>query len=285
MPSDRAPAGAGRRSPTDRALTGEAEAVSCAEGARGAGGTGGGGRASSSAVRKDRQAGYPGGARAAVEDSPSNSRNGVVRFGKGAYGLPRSTTFRCVDYPTRPRGAVPCANSSSMTGDVPSCPASSRASCCPWRISARPRSSPATPAALSSDHSVVTTGRPGHRRGGLFLARECARSGCISRAAFLFSPPSARFCRAPAVKALPSWSSGHDAALRKRRRGFDSLRGHLDASRPVCSTLRSTSARSSADRAPASGAGRRGFESSRAHLAAPPGRRHDRQDDPRRSAS
>lgn len=66
-------------------------------------------------------------------------------------------------------------------------------------------------------------------------------------------------------KALPSWSNGHDAALRKRRRGFDSLRGHLDASRPVCSTLRSTSARSSADRAPASGAGRRGFESSRAH--------------------
>ena len=53
----------------------------------------------------------------------------------------------------------------------------------------------------------------------------------------------------PAVKALPSWSNGHDAALRKRRRGFDSLRGHLDASRPVCSTLRSTSARSSADRA------------------------------------
>lgn len=169
MPGGRALSGVGRRSPTDRALTGEAEAVSCAEGARGAGGgTGGAGRASSSAVRKGRQAGYPGGARVTVEDSPTNSRNGVVRFGKGAYGLPRSTTFRCVGHPTRPRGAVPCANPSSRTGDVPSCPASSRASCCPWRISACPRSSSATPAVLSSDHSVVTTGRPGHRRGGLF---------------------------------------------------------------------------------------------------------------------
>ncbi len=224
------------------------------------------------AGRKDcRPVGAPGAQRAPTGEFPTNSRNGVVSIGKGAYGLPRSTTFRCVGHPTRPRGAVPCANPSSRTGDVPSCPASSRASCCPWRISACPRSSSATPAVLSSDHSVVTTGRPGHRRGGLFLVRECARSGCISRAAFLFSPPSARICRAPAVKSTAF------VVQRTRRRSTEAETGVRlpprapGRSRPVCSTLRSTSARSSADRAPASGAERRGFESSRAHLVAPAG--------------
>lgn len=106
---------------------------------------------------------------------------------------------------------------------------------------------------------------PGHRRGGFFLVRECALAGCVFRAAIPILRRRCAFVVRPRGNALPSWSNGHDAALRKRRRGFDSLRGHLDASRPVCSTLRSTSARSSADRAPASGAGRRGFESSRAH--------------------
>ncbi len=80
---------------------GEAKAASCAEGARGRTGAGlRGERASSSAVRKGLQAGYPGGARVSAGDSWTNSRNEVVRFGKGAYGLPRSTTFRCVGHPT-----------------------------------------------------------------------------------------------------------------------------------------------------------------------------------------
>lgn len=229
--------------------------------------------ASSSAGRKDcRPVGAPGGAAALGRRIPPRIREmGLCRPGKARtvfLGRPHSGAWA-----TRHDREEQCRARTRPAGPATSRPALRAAARRAARgVSQRvlvPRRLPRRSCRLTTASSRQAV--PDIAGAAFFLVRECTRSGCISRAVFLFSPPSARICRAPAVKSTAF------VVQRTRRRSTEAETGVRlpprapGRSRPVCSTLRSTSARSSADRAPASGAGRRGFESSRAHLVAPAG--------------